>query len=156
VTSPQNNNESPNSTGNKLLWWVLGALGAFSLFVFQQVIFDRIKEHDTRLRELEIGQIALKGKAEITDKLATETRAEQLVRINSIHELQNKLNALDIQQKIIEDRTKTISERILTMQQRLDRYGPANQEPPIRREQLPDIQEYIRQGTPQQAQAPSE
>ena len=98
--------------------------------VVQTLIFNRIDGLESRVRDNAIAIAKLQEKLSIVDATSASSRAEQVAAVNINAENKTKIGTLELSLKLLEDRYKTISERILTINQRLDQTGRRGGLPP--------------------------
>lgn len=116
-----NNNGNGNGSGygSKLVWWLIGLLGGL-VVLSASLIIGRIDGIDARTRDNATIIAGLEQHIKQVDSLTTSTRSEQLARITATAEQSARISALELTQKMMEDRLKTISDRLLAVNQRLD------------------------------------
>lgn len=120
-------NGNGNGGAQKLIWWVIGVQGA-AIALFAITMLNKIDMMDRRIGA---NEVAIATTKEVLSQLGELTRAirqEQIDRTFRFGELNTKISNLELSMKLTEDRYKTISERILTINQRLDNRPPT---PPV-------------------------
>jgi len=116
-----------NGTASKMIWWVLGIFGAVVL-VFVSFIINKVETADTRLNLLDISISSMRERLNQTESAFSTVRNEQMDRTVKFGEINTKLALIDSNIKYLAERFNTISERILTINKRLDRLPSLYQE----------------------------
>lgn len=128
MSSGEYSNGNGNGTSMKLVWWILGGfVGLVGIFVTASL--NKMGALDDRVRTNEIALASIKDPVGQVKEVIQTGRQVQLEMINKYGELNASLTEFKLGLKLLEDRYKTMSERILAINQRLDRVPQARGDP---------------------------
>jgi hypothetical protein len=119
------------ASGAIVFKWITGAVGAMLVIILTFLlsqISSKFGSIDTALNEVrnrfsltEVKIATIDEKLKQVDILSEHTRKEQVDRTGKFGTMESKLITMDMRIQQTEDRYRTISERILAINQRLDR-----------------------------------
>ncbi len=109
----------------KLVWWILSGFGGL-IFLGLQLVLGRIDTLDIRQRDDALALVKLQAQAVQAENLAVLARSEQLARIGSYGDIQTKISSIEMSVKLLDDRYKTVSDRLLGLAQRMDKNLESN------------------------------
>ena len=112
-----------NGAVSRLLWWVVGLIGSSLVLGGGFLVSTLVARVDTlyvRVGASEVVIATMKETLRALDDLAKAIRTEQVDRTFRFGELGNKISSIDMRMQLLDDRYKTISERILAINNRLD------------------------------------
>ncbi len=112
----QGNNSTSSST---LIRWVLGIIVS-SLVLVSAGFIAKMDKQDTRLVVNEIAIAKLTENTTHLTKISESLILDQLDKVYKAGELNTKLSNLELKFNLLEDRYKTISERLLAINARMD------------------------------------
>jgi len=114
-------NGNGNGNGNnKLIWYILGLFGSL-IGIIILVGINKIGSIDDRLRETEVKVAALTENMVQQKEGTSLARTTQLDAVTKFAELNAKISSAELGIKLLNDRYTTMSERLLAINQRLDK-----------------------------------
>jgi hypothetical protein len=116
-----NGDTNGNGNGNnKLIWYILGLFGSL-IGIIILVGINKIGSIDDRLRETEVRVAALTENMVQQKEGTSLARTTQLDAVTKFAELNAKISSTELSIKLLNDRYTTMSERLLAINQRLDK-----------------------------------
>lgn len=111
--------DTGNGNGTKLIWWILG-IAATGFFLITGVGLNRVGILADTVTALQLKIATIEAEQKQLLSLANTTRNEQVDRTLKFATMDNKLSIMEIQLKQLERRSDTISDRVLSINKRLD------------------------------------
>lgn len=111
-----------NGNGTKLLWWILGVCGSLVLLV-AGIANSKLERIENRAGSMQVEIAQLQTRLIQMDDYAKIIRGEQLERTVKLAETSNRISLLEHTLRTLEGRSNTMSDRLLTINKRLDQRG---------------------------------
>jgi hypothetical protein len=109
--------------GSNFLWWFLSIIASIIASFTVVLIIGVVNRFDTiiqRITQIEINISKIEGKLDQVDDLVKVTRIEQVSRTEKFGTMNERLSLIESSIKVMDLRLATMSERILTVNRRLD------------------------------------
>jgi|SRR6266853_2141518 len=111
--------EEYSRNGSKLVWWLMGIFAA-TIFLGLGTMVSSIVNINNRLNSIEILASSNLEKVKYLEETSRNIIPDKLDYITKHGELVNKISGLETQLKLVENRISIMSERLLTINTRID------------------------------------